>query len=379
MNEKNKGYIDREKLLNSLTKEDVIHIINTLGSNTKEDSQGNITCSTFLCHGGDSPNKLIYYINDDKPLFHCYTCNSTYDIVELVIRSHRVQHQSMSYYKALRWIASTTGKIDVYGEIKPNKRLTDFSWIDRIKRAKSKKYEPIESEEINENILDIFANYPYQPWTQEHISYESMNRFEIGYYGLNNSITIPHRNIQGNLIGVRQRYLDEWDIENIGKYTPVQIEGKFLAHRLGNELYGLWVCKEQILRTHQIILVEAEKSVLQAYSYYGEESIVVACCGSNISNSQIHIILDLKVSQVMYAPDRDYKDPHSFEAEAWYNKQILKLKDLVPYCEVYLVADSGYDLEYKQSPTDQGQLIFEKLINNKIPITQEEVNRCTKK
>ena len=105
---------------------------------------------------------------------------------------------------------------------------------------------------------------------------------------------------------------------------------------------------------------------------------MVACCGSNISANQIHIILDLKVSQVIYAPDRDYKDPHSFEAEAWYNKQISKLKDLIPYCEVFLLADSEYDLEYKQSPTDQGQSVFEKLINNKIPITQEEVNRCLK-
>jgi hypothetical protein len=285
----------------------------------------------------------------------------------------------MTYYKALRWIASITNKLDVYGEVSVKKKITDFSWIDRIKRAKSKQYEPIESEEINENILEVFANYPYQPWTEEHISYESMNVFEIGYYGLNNSITIPHRNAQGKLIGVRQRYLDERDIENIGKYTPVQMNGRFLAHRLGNELYGLWICKEQILKTHQIILVEAEKSVLQAYSYYDKESIVVACCGSNISVNQIHIILDLEVSEVMYAPDRDYNDPHSFEAEAWFNNQINKLKDIVPYCKVYLIADSGYDLSYKQSPTDCGKEIFEKLINNKIQITQEEVQRCIKK
>lgn len=379
MDNKKSGYIDRDKLLSSLTKDDIINIIHTLGSDCKTDSHGNITCNTYLCHGGDSSNKLVYYINDDKPRLHCFTCNSTYDIVELVIRAHRVQNLSMTYYKALRWIASTTGKVDVYGEVIIKKKATDFSWIDRIKRAKEKKYEPIDSKPINENVLEVFANYPWQPWTEEYISYDAMDRFEIGYYGLNNSITIPHRNAQGELIGVRQRYLDEWDIENIGKYTPVQIGGKFLAHRLGNELYGLWVCKEQIIKTHQIILVEAEKSVLQAYSYYREESTVVACCGSNISTAQEHMILDLKVSQVYYAPDRDYSDPHSFEAEAWFNSQVNKLKGLIPYCEVYLIADSGYDLSYKQSPTDCGKEIFEKLMTNKIRITQEEVLKCTKR
>ena len=373
------GYIDRERLLTSLTKEDIIHIINTLSSDTKEDSQGNITCSTSICHGGDSPNKLVYYFNKDEGKNHgrlyCYTCGSSYDIVELVIRAHRMQHQSMSYYKALRWIASTTGKMDVYGEVRPDKKLVDLSWIERIKRAKSKKYDPVESEEINENILEIFANYPYQPWTEEHISYSAMTVFEIGYYGLNNSITIPHRNDQGKLIGVRQRYLDEWDIEHIGKYTPVQIEGKFLSHKLGNELYGLWICKEQIKKTHQVILVEAEKSVLQAYSYQGEESVTVACCGSNISSVQVHKLLELEVSTVIYAPDRDYNDPHSFEAEAWLNKQIQKLNELTSFCEVYLVADNQYRLGYKQSPTDRGEEIFNELLNEKILITKEDVQR----
>ena len=370
------GYINKDKLVSSLTRDDIIHIITELGSPYKVDSQGNLLTSTFLCHGGDSPTKLVYYFNHEKDeterdRLKCYTCGDSYDIVELVIRAHRNQGMSMTYYKALKWIAHTTGKNvdDDYEE--PKNDIQDMSWLTRIKRAINHKYEETDTTEISENILDIFAQYPWQPWTEENISYTAMNRFEIGYYGLNNSIIIPHRNAQGKLIGVRQRYLDEWDIENIGKYVPVQIEGKFLSHKLGNEFYGLWVCKEQIKRVKSVVIVEAEKSVLQGYSYYGEESTIIATCGSNISTTQTHILLsDLQVEEVIYAPDRDYHNAHSFEAEAWLNQEIKKLQGLIPYCNVYLVADSKDRLNYKQSPTDCGKEIWEELLSERMPIIQ---------
>lgn len=370
------GYINRDKLISSLTREDITHIITELGSPHKIDSQGNLCCSTVLCHGGDSPTKLVYYFNHEKDeterdRLHCFTCGDTYDIVELVIRAHRNKGMSITYYKALKWIAHTTGKSIDNDFEKPKDDLTDMSWLNRIKRAINHKYESDETKEINENILDIFTQYPWEPWTKEHISYTAMSVFEIGYYGLNDSITIPHRDAQGRLIGVRQRYLDEWDIEHIGKYTPVQIEGRFLSHKLGNEFYGLWICAEQIKKTKRAIVVEAEKSVLQGYSYYGYESTIIATCGSNISTTQTRILLrDLGVEEVIYAPDRDYHDAHSFEAEAWLNNQRKKLEDLIPYCDVYLIADSQDRLNYKQSPTDCGKEIFEQLLSEKISITK---------
>lgn len=371
------GYINKEKLISSLTREDIIHIIIELGSSYKIDSQGNLCCNTFLCHGGDSPTKLVYYFNHEKDeterdMLHCYTCGDTYDIVELVIRAHRNKGVAMSYYKALRWIAKTTGR-NVEGDDsdEPTREIQDMSWLTKIKKAINHKFEADETQEINENVLEIFANYPWQPWTEENISYTAMNRFEIGYYGLNNSIIIPHRNAEGKLIGIRQRYLDEQDVERIGKYTPVQIEGKFLSHKLGSEFYGLWVCGEQIKKTKTAIIVEAEKSVLQGYSMYGDESIIIATCGSNISSTQVHILLkDLQVNTVIYAPDRDYHDAHSFEAEAWLNEQKKKLQGLIPYCNVYLIADSKDRLNYKQSPTDNGFEVFEQLLNEKIQITR---------
>ena len=74
------------------------------------------------------------------------------------------------------------------------------------------------------------------------------------------------------------------------------------------------------------MLVEAEKSVLQAYSYFGDDSFVVGLCGFNITRTQIKIILDeLKVEEVIVGFDRDYEEADSFEATSYYQKIISLL------------------------------------------------------
>lgn len=58
--------LDKNAILNSLTKEDIIAICTSLGNgNYKEDAKGNLCFSTWLCHRGNSANKLIYYENEN--------------------------------------------------------------------------------------------------------------------------------------------------------------------------------------------------------------------------------------------------------------------------------------------------------------------------
>ena len=231
--------------------------------------------------------------------------------------------------------------------------------------------------EINENILEIFWYVPYQGWLDEHITREALSRFEIGYYGLTNQITIPHRDINGRLIGIRGRYLSDYDAQMFGKYVPLFINGEFLSHQLGSNLYGLHVVKNKIKQCKKIMLVEAEKSVLQAYSYFRDDSFVVGLCGFNITFTQIKIMLkELKVEEVIVGFDRDYEEADSFEATAYYQKIIKKVAPLVPYCKVYLVLDKKNRLGYKDSPTDKGKDVLIELMKEKILITMEDVNEA---
>ena len=375
-------YIDKQKIYDCLSKDNVIKIIQALGCKEyKIDQAGNVCFSTFYCHGGDSPYKLICYLNSDQPknsLVHCFTCGQSFDIVELVIRAFRIQGKTVTYYKALNFLASILNISDSEIYInQPTKTITDFEWINRLNSIKKNTKNVPNLTEINENILEIFWYVPYQGWLDEHISREALSRFEIGYYGLTNQITIPHRDMNGRLIGIRGRYLSDYDAQVFGKYVPLYINGEFLSHQLGSNLYGLHVVKDKIKQCKKIMLVEAEKSVLQAYSYFRDDSFVVGLCGFNITFTQIKIMLkELKVEEVIVGFDRDYEEADSFEATAYYQKIIKKVAPLVPYCRVYLVLDKKDRLGYKDSPTDKGKDVLIELMKEKVLITMEDVNEA---
>ena len=380
-------YLDRKAILKSLTKEDIIKIVMSLGS--KEPKQGNNGELIFqtICHNLPNNNNSwkLYYYHDSQGeykgrRFHCYTkCGDSFDIVELVIRANRTQGKTITWYKALYYIALSTGK--VYkgvneSEDESTRLINDFDWINRLNIKKNKKAIP-ELREINENVLDIFyyGAEPLQDWLNEGISLQALNRYEIGYYGLTNQITIPHRDINERLIGVRVRNLDPIMLKK-GKYMPIKIGNKFLAHSLGSSLYGLWVTKDKIKQCRKIMLVESEKSCLLAYTYFSEDSFVAAVCGSNITTTHIKIMLQqLQVEEVQIAFDREYVKSDSYEATAYYNKLVKKAAPLVPYCRVYLVLDNQNRIDYKDSPFDKGKDILLELMKEKVLITVDEVNR----
>ncbi len=381
-------YLDKDAILNSLTKEDIIKIVMNLGSAyPKSDSNGDLIFQS-VCHGSDSW-KLYYYHepNEEKDYkgrtFHCYSrCSDSFNIVELVIRVNRTKGKTVTWYKALRYIGQLTNKLATTSAEdveKEKNHITDFEWINRLKSAKKNKKEIPTLFGINENILETFYYAPHEDWLNDNISREALSRYEIGYYGLTNQIVIPHRDKEGRLIGIRGRYLDEKDIERVGKYVPLQINGRFLSHQLGSNLYGINVTQDKIKSIRKAMILESEKGCMQNYSYFGEDSFAVATCGSNITLTQQKILLHyLKCEEIILAFDREYDDPHSFEAEIYYNKLVKKVANIVPYCKVCLLLDSENRLPYKASPTDMGKEVLLELLDEKIVITMDEVNRVLK-
>ena len=382
-------YLDKDAILNSLTKDDVIKVVTSLGSEyPRTDSSGNLIFQS-VCHNKANISnswKLYYYHEATGEYkgrtFHCYSrCSDSFNIVELVIRAKRTQGFVQTWYKALRYIGEITGRLTTINAEDVAKRrelIDDFEWINRLKAIKKTKRNVPKLTEINENILDIFYYAPHEDWLNDNISREALSRFEIGYYGLTNQITIPHRDKNGRLIGIRGRYLDETDIENVGKYVPIQINGNFLNHQLGSNLYGIHIAKEKIERCKKIMIVESEKSCLQAYSYFGEDTFVVAVCGCNLTRTQIKMINELQVEEVMIAFDREYEDSDSFVAELYYRKLVKLAAPLVPYCRVYLILDNKHRLPFKASPTDCGKTVLMDLMKEKWLLTVDEVNRVMK-
>lgn len=380
-------YINKDELLNSLTEQNIIDICRELGSlKYKKDSNGNLCFSTCICHGGDSNYKLVYYPNNhntdyNTPIFNCYTCGKKQSILELIINANRNNGKVITWYQALNWLAQFVGYVDTGFDDNPfveNDRVDDFSWIDRILQTQARRRKGIPHlQEIPETYLECFTYLPHEAWLNDGVNEDAHVRFEISYAPETNQIVIPHRDMDGRLIGIRGRYLSKCDIENIGKYVPVCIEGKFLSHPLGSTLYGLWVTKDKIKACKKALIVEGEKSCLKAYSFFKDNSYVVATCGSTISLTQQKILLEeLGVEEIIYMPDKDYKgEPGSFAEQAWLQKQKKKLAPYVPYVQTYLMYDTDGSWDYKSNALDfNNRDKFIEEYDKKILITTDNLN-----
>lgn len=369
-------YFDSQTIENKLSSEDIIKICDDLGNGMYEqDSAGTLIFCTQLCHEDGDSMKLYAYENKEEKrrwTFHCYTCGDTYDIYELVIRARRNQGITLTFSQAIKYVASITNNVFYKTNNTVSQyKIDDWDWINRLKSSQNKKSIP-QLSEISEHILEIFCPYPHEIWLEEGISKESMEKYQISYWGEQNKIIIPHRDINGRLIGIRGRALNQSDIEAKRKYMPITIEGKVLKHTLGNNLYGLCQTEEAIKRIGKIIIFESEKSVLLCDTYYNQNNFSVAVCGSNITDTQCKMILSLGVREVMIAFDKEYENPKSRLAELYYNKLLKLAYKLNPYCTVYLLMDTEGLLQQKDSPADRGKEILEKLMKNKIEVRKEE-------
>ncbi len=372
-------YLDKNKIINSLTVEDVTRLVTGLGSQDPRVGKDGELIFQSICHGSESW-KLYYYHEPkgDYPakLFHCYSgCGDSFSCIELIIRAHRVRNISMTFYQALNYLAKTTGH-NIHASIDKKEEtehlIDDWSFIGKFK-AKAKKQPPALTA-VNEHVLEMFSYFPHEMFLNDHISAEVLSEFEISYWASTNQIVLPHRDKQQNLIGVRGRYIDEQDIEKIGKYVPLMVEGKFLSHPLGSNLYGIHINQTNIKKCKKCLLLEAEKGVMQNHTYFGESDFALATCGQNLTPTHIKLLLNyLEVEEVILGYDKMFHKNGTFEEEAYRNKIYKIIAPLIPYCKVTLLWDTEDLLEYKSAPTDYGKDTLLRLMDNKIEITIEDL------
>lgn len=371
------NYLDKDAIVDSLTKENVITILTDLGSAPPRDLGENGLVFQTVCHGG-SRYKLYYYHEAKDPypakLFHCYTdCSSSFGIYELVIRAKRAKGITITFYQAVRYVASITNNLiysDSLNTLATNSdKIDDWEWINRLKKSGKGRREIPQLPEIDEHVLEMFYYAPYEGWLKEGISRASVIKYEISYWGKENKIIIPHRDGLGRLIGVRGRTLNKDEEEAGFKYMPITVQENSLKHKLGLNLYGLYQCKEAIKRTGKIMIVESEKSVLLGDSYYGHDNFVVATCGSTLTDTQCKMIRASGAREVFIAYDKEFIDLDSRKAELYYNKLLNLASQLAPYMTVYIIFDRQNLLQEKQSPLDCGKEVLELLMKDKILVT----------
>lgn len=367
---------NKDEIKENLSLDDIELILTEF--NAEPIRKNGIIIAQTICHNhtGEGSHKLYYYQNTG--LFHCYTgcAEPTFDIFELtrkvMSREHPKPREDSEWNlpEAIDYIARKFGyspnAIVEENELSIKEDLTLFKNYDRIKNIDIET-QKIELKEYEGYFLKNLPHPRLIGWEQEGIKKEIMDSHNICYNPKSQGIVIPHYDINGRLIGIRERTLIQEQAENYGKYMPARISGKMYNHPLGFNLYNLNWSKDNISRMKKAFVFESEKSCLKYASYFGQNNdLSVAICGSSFINYQAWLLIQLGVEEIVVALDKQFQQPGDDE----FNKLIKNLKGIhkrfSKYTKISFMFDKSNLLGYKDAPIDKTPEIFLQLFKERI-------------
>ena len=358
--------ISKQDIFFSLTMEDVKNFLIGLGVTQiiEHPEKDYLICPT-ICHNPleEAESMKLYWYQNHK-IFRCYTeCNESMTIFTLYQKFIYVNEgRKISEEEAIDYVKRC---IKHFTKTFTKSKNTLSLDLEKYKFTKNIPTLP----EYPKEMLSYFTHYYHPLWLKDGITKEAMDKFKIGFSISQNKITIPHFDINGRLIGIRARTLDPNEIEQFGKYRPIQIGNVIYSHPLQFNLYGIYEHQNAIQRRRSAIIVEGEKSVLLDDGYYGEYSNTVACCGSTFNKYHISLLTNvLGANEIIVALDKEYEDWRDEKAHKYRRKLEELCRKYKNQAEFSYIWDYNNLLKEKDSPFDRGKEIFEKLLKERVKV-----------
>ena len=309
-----------------------------------------------VCHNEDVDEaswKLYYYKNTH--IFQCYTEDGSMSIFTFLKNFYETRNITYDWYTDVYQLILGCSYFREETNNNSYRSIRD-NYTDKKARRELPSYSPL--------ILDSFIKYYPTEWLEDGISKAAMDKFNIKFSPSQNKIIIPHYDAAGRLVGIRGRALNPEEIELVGKYLPVQIEGKWYSHPLSLNLYGLNFNKENIKETGIALLFEAEKSILQLESF-NIPNCSAAVCGNKLNKYALDILIrTCHPREIIICFDSE-ELPHSSD---YFNYLYNICNKYKAYCNFSFIYDKDRLLELKDSPSDKGESIFIKLLNTRVKI-----------
>ena len=347
--------MDYAKIIENLNTDAVIHLMTELGAD-RYDDRGDFIIFPTICHNEDSSEasmKLYFYKNNK--IFVCYTSCGGMSIFKFLKHYYEERQIEYDWYQDIYEVVCNCSdfKRKEGFERTPYKSLRE-----RYKVARKE----VQLPEYSKNVLDCFVKRYPQEWLDDGITEKAMDEFDISYSIAHNKIIIPHYDIEGRLVGIRGRALNDWEVENVGKYAPIHIEQTWYKHPLSMNLYGLNVTKKNI-RAHSIcFLFESEKSVMQAEGFK-LPNCSTAVCGSNFNKYQLNILMKTCAPhEIVLCFDKEELPGE----DKYFNKLWNICQKYKNYCNFSFIYDREGLLDLKDSPTDKGEETFIKLLGKRV-------------
>lgn len=280
-----------------------------------------------------------------------------YDVISyIVFEAQSDEERVKSLNKSKFWICKKYGYLEYIDEFyratlkeqKPNLN----KWLTSLKNKRNETPLPLENNTIEISYENQFGILPYLDWYTSGLYLSTQKHFEIGFDIRSERVTFPIHNAAGQLIGVKGRYCgQDSKIEEKYKYLYVLPCNKSI------ELFNYHRALPHIKENQEVIVVEGAKTTMFLTQWGYKNCVSIE--GDTLSEEQIKLLKELGLNVTYtFAFDKD-KMPDFVLAEA------NKLKGRVKYG----IYDTESLLEDKDSPTDQGEAVWNKLYSNKYKIS----------
>lgn len=203
----------------------------------------------------------------------------------------------------------------------------------------------------NENLLPPLDSFS-KLFVDDNISVEAQKHFKVRYCHEDDCVLIPIFNINDEMVGVKARNNSNEDYNN--RWYA------WLPYAKTHVVYGLNWNYKHIIRKKTLIIVESEKSVMQAWDF--GLYCVVAIGGHNISEVQARIIKSLMVENIIIAFDESI-----CEDELKYEASKLLVDNITYKNNVFYIFDRNNTFlkqGSKDSPMDHGKNTWLNLYKN---------------
>ena len=291
--------------------------------------------------------------HDGGPNISIKLCNNTYLNVSdfargiyLDIFSYIIQEKNVTF----RDVIQATKKIlnlDDYWRPAQRKSLFGGIYQNILKPKRD-----IQLKTYEEDVLEQYERCGNLRFLNDNISLASQKFWDVRFSFEDNRIIIPIRNEFSEIVGAKGRYngdADDWNPKYL--YTiPVA---------MSQVLYG-YSENYQYLYGNDIILVESEKSVMQAWDF--DVRNIVALGSHSLSEKQAMLLLQLQPKRIIIAMDEGLEFEHSKK-----NADMIKNHGSIFTPEVwYWDWTMDLDIPSKSSITDCGKSKFDDIISEQL-------------
>ncbi|MFK3936577.1 DNA primase [Alkalihalobacillus sp. NPDC078783] len=311
----------------------------------------------IVCALPDGDNKRSIQIKNNEYLSTAVRSRGIqgdiFDLVAYILYEAETKEERLSNLnKSKFWICKEFNYYEYIDEFyrvtsndAPARINKETQWL---KSFKKKNTQQLKNEILPVSALSRYDIAPHIKWLEEGLTIETQKRFGVGFDVRSERIIFPIHDSEGNLIGVKGRYVgtNEKTLKDV-KYIYLQPCNKSL------ELFNFHRAYKYIKEKNEIIVVEGGKSTMFLDQWGIRNSVSVE--GDQLTYSQIELIKSLGFGvKLVFAWDKD-KDV------AFIKEQLKPFKNR----QVEIIFDKGNLLTgEKDSPVDRGKEVFRKLYSD---------------